>query len=224
MRTIALLAAAGIAASAAWRWWYWYERFGGPPANLLDAYVRGVHRSDAFNRVYFGSDTRADTLLAGCLTAILVFWLLPRLASRHRVYLGAAAVLAFGAGALIVLNSTVIFSGWLPEWGFLAFEMCIAVLIAGLVAIPHGWFARAFAVAPLAWLGRRSYAIYLFHPLVFIYLVRSRLHTSPVLTFVIRIVAILLIAELSHRFVEAPMLRRKRRYEPDTDVAVSAAT
>jgi peptidoglycan/LPS O-acetylase OafA/YrhL len=214
LRTIAVALAAGVAIVAAWRAWYWYDRMGGPSENAIVAYARGLQRLDVWNRIYFGSDTRADTLLVGSLTAVILFWLLPRLASRHRTYLVGAAAVAFMIAALIVARSSVVTSGWMPEWGFLVFELCVAVLIAGLVAMPKGWFTRAFAIPPLAWLGRRSYAVYLFHPLAFIFLARSRLHTSPVLTFAIRILAILLIAELSHRFVEAPMLRRKRRYEP----------
>jgi peptidoglycan/LPS O-acetylase OafA/YrhL len=211
--TIAIVAVTGIAGAAAWRAWYWYQRFGGH-VDIFTAYARGMHRTQVWNRLYFGSDTRIDTLLAGSLTAILLFWLLPRLSSRHRNGLGVAAVVAFAVGALIVTQASVIMSGWMPEWGFLAFEICIAVLIAGLVARPQGMFTRAFAVVPLVWIGRRSYAIYLFHQLVFVYLARTRIHLSPESSLAMQLALILLLADLSYRVVEAPMLRRKRRFEP----------
>ena len=50
--------------------------------------ARPSHR--VWNRLYFGSDTRADALLVGCLTAIVLFWLLPQLGARARMRLSAA--------------------------------------------------------------------------------------------------------------------------------------
>jgi peptidoglycan/LPS O-acetylase OafA/YrhL len=217
MRTgaLAALAAVGIAGSATWRAWYWYHREGGHAANVFIAYARAVDRVGVWNRIYFGSDTRADTLLMGCLTAILLFWLAPRVTPRVRAWMSAGAVAALAVAALIVVRATVVVSGWLPEWGFLAFEASVAVLIAGLVIAPHGPLARSFAFRPLVWLGRRSYAIYLFHQLVYVYLGRSRVHLPAPASLVFQMVAILVVAELSHRFIEAPMLRRKRRVAPE---------
>ncbi len=221
-RTIALVAALGIAASATWRAWYWHDRVGGPTHGDLEVFARGLAIPGVWNRIYFGSDTRADTLLAGAFTAIVLFWLLPRIGPRLRTGLGVAAVLGLVAGVLIVVNATVFVSSWMPEWGFLAFEVSIAFLIAGLVAVPHGLLARAFGIAPLAWLGRRSYAVYLFHQLVFVYLGRAYVRLTPELSFAFQMLVILAVAELSHRLVEAPMLRRKRRFEPEPAPAESA--
>jgi peptidoglycan/LPS O-acetylase OafA/YrhL len=212
--TVAGLAALGIAASAGWRAWYWYHRLGGHAANIYVAYARGLSRLHVWNRIYFGSDTRADTLLAGSLTAIILFWLLPRMRPDARRNLGFAAVGGLIVAAVIVVRASVVVSGWMPEWGFLAFEASVALVIAGLIAQPHNLLARAFALAPLAWLGRRSYAIYLFHQLVYAYLRRSRVHLAPTLSLVFQLAVILAVAEISHRLVEAPMLRRKDRFEP----------
>lgn len=160
---------------------------------LLLFALRKRLRTAVWDRIYFGSDTRADALLVGALTAILLFWLVPRLGPRASIWFATASALALVVSSLIVLHAKVFVSGWLPEWGFLAFEVSIAVLVAGLVVLPRSPLARACAFVPLVWLGRRSYAIYLFHQLVFVYLV---------------------VAELSHRLIEAPMLRRRCRFEP----------
>ena len=218
VRTIAIVAAVGIAASAAWRAWYWYDRVGGHASNIYVAYAQGLARPGAWNRIYFGSDTRADMLLAGALTAILLFSLLTHAGPRVRAGLGLASIVGLIAGGVIVLNATVFVSGWMPEWGFLAFGLSIAAVIAGLVAVPHGLLARGFALAPLVWLGSRSYAVYLFHQLVFVYLGRSHVPLPPALSFVFQMVAIAVVAELSYLLVEAPMRRRKRRFEPDAPV------
>ena len=77
------------------------------------------------------------------------------------------------------------------------------------------------AVGPLAWIGRRSYAIYLFHPVVFEYCNRKHVDIPPPLSFVFQIAVVLVVAELSHRVVEAPMLRRKRHFEPAAPATAS---
>jgi peptidoglycan/LPS O-acetylase OafA/YrhL len=232
LSTIALIATAGIIAASVWRAWYWLHHLG--HRTFVDYYLEVTnrpvppgsagtltHRTDVWNRFYFGSDTRADALLVGCLTAIVLFWLLPRLGARARVRLSAAAGLALVGCAVIVWQSVVVISGWLPVWGILALELGVAVVIAGLVAAPRGPLALVLALPPLAWLGRRSYAIYLFHTLVFEYCRRSHVDLSPPVSFVFQIAVVLLVAELSHRLVEAPMLRRKRHFEPSAPVDVS---
>jgi peptidoglycan/LPS O-acetylase OafA/YrhL len=222
LATIAMIASAGIVIAALWRAWYWHVNFG--PRRFVDYYFlltlhqsteTGAldHRTAVWNRFYFGSDTRADALLAGCLTAILLVWLLPRLGARARMRLSAAAGVAFVVCGIIVWRAVVVLSGWLPVWGILALELSVAVLIAGLVAAPRGPLARLLALPPLAWLGRRSYAIYLYHPVVFTYLSRDRVHLSPPVSFVFQFAVVFVLAELSYRLVEAPMLRRKRRFE-----------
>jgi peptidoglycan/LPS O-acetylase OafA/YrhL len=197
--------AAGIALSAAWRAWNWH-RIGHGPGALGRQFT-------IWNRIYLGSDTRADALLVGCLTALLLFWFLPRPDARTRVSLGLAAAVALVAAGLIVSHAVIIESGWLPNWGFLVFAVCVAVVIAALVAAPGGPLASVFGLAPLAWLGRRSYAIYLFHQIVYRYCKRSRVRLSPPLSFAFQMLMILVVAELSYRLVEAPMLRRKRRFD-----------
>ena len=121
------------------------DRVGGPTHGDLEAFARGLAIPGVWNRIYFGSDTRADTLLAGAFTAIVLFWLLPRIGPRLRTALGVAAVLGLLVGVVIVVNATVFVSSWMPEWGFLVFEVSIAFLIAGLVAVPHGFLAHASA-------------------------------------------------------------------------------
>jgi peptidoglycan/LPS O-acetylase OafA/YrhL len=221
--TIGVITGVGIVAAAAWRAWYWHSHFG--PRRFVDYYFlitthvsteTGAldHRTTVWNRWYFGSDTRADALLVGCLTAIVLFWLLPRLGARARMRLSAAAGVALVGCGIIVWRAVVVLSGWLPVWGILALEVAVAVLIGGLVAAPRGPLARLLALPPLAWLGRRSYAVYLYHPVVFTYLSRSRVHLSPPLSLVFQFAVVLVLAELSYRLVESPMLRRKRRFEP----------
>ena len=240
LRSIAALTAAGALASAGYRAAYWghakshanfafyyFRTTSRPqpayrfPGSSGQTFTLGMaeHLASVWDRVYYGSDTQADALLAGCFTAIVLFWLLPRLNSRACRRLTGLACLGLVGSALIVANAYSKFSNWLPLWGFLAFALSISVLIVGLVADPTSWLARFFALSPLVWLGRRSYAIYLFHELVYARLQRRHVNLPSPVSFVFQITAILVAAELSYRLVEAPMLRRKSRYAPETVAA-----
>jgi peptidoglycan/LPS O-acetylase OafA/YrhL len=210
LRAIALVTSIGIVASAAWCAWLWHRGLAPPNANpWVSVHLRVV----TWYRVYYGSDTGADALLVGCLTAILAFVLIPRLGSNARKSLSVAGVLALFACAVMINNANEFHSDWLPEWGFLAFAATVAIVIAALVVSPRSPVSRTFALAPLVWIGRRSYAIYLFHLLVLNYCNREYVHLPPQLSFVFQMTVILVLAELSFRLVEAPMLRRKRRFE-----------
>ena len=231
LSTIAVVASVGVVAASLWRVWYWYHHLGHrnfttyylAMTNRLPRCSPGTlcHRTDVWDRIYFGSDTRADALLVGCLVAIVLFWLLPKFGARARVRLSAAAVVALVGCAIIVWRAVVVMSGWLPVWGILALEVGVAVVIAGLVAAPRYPLARVLSIGPLAWIGRRSYAIYLFHPVVFHYCNRKHVRLPPPVSFFFQIAIVLVIAELSHRLVEAPMLRRKRHFEPVVPAAAS---
>ncbi len=231
LATIAIVAATGMLGAAAWRAWYWNVHIRAGHASFLDYYLTLTgrpltgsaqslsHRINVWNRLYFGSDTRADVLLAGCVTAIVLFQLLPRLSARACTRLSVASGFGLLAFGIIVWQAVVVESGWLPVWGFLALELSVSLAIAGLVAAPRAPLARVLALPPLAWLGRRSYAVYLFHTLVFEYCSRRHVHLAPPLSLIFQLVLVLLAAELSYRLVEAPMLRRKRHFEPDVAVA-----
>jgi peptidoglycan/LPS O-acetylase OafA/YrhL len=219
LRAIAVLTLIATLAAAAWRAWMWHHLLAGVRFDGFLAFTNRGIRTAAWNRIYFGSDTRADALLAGCFTAIVLCWLLPRHAERVRTFLGVAGVLGLVTAVAITSRAVAVESSWLPKWGFLAFAASIAVLVAGLVAAPRSPLARLFAFPALVWLGRRSYAIYLFHQLVFVYCNRSRVHLPAPLSFAFQITAVLVVAELSYRIVEAPMLRRKRAFESAAPVA-----
>jgi peptidoglycan/LPS O-acetylase OafA/YrhL len=165
-----------------------------------------------WNRIYFGSDTRADGLLAGCIAAIALVALLPRIGARSRRVLACAAVGAAFVVVVIVSRALGDLSGWMPTWGLPLLEASIAIVIVGVIVAPGAPLARILAFPLFAWIGRRSYAIYLFHPVVFRYCDRRHVHLPPSESFVFQMLVILAAAEVSYRVIEAPMLRRKLRY------------
>jgi peptidoglycan/LPS O-acetylase OafA/YrhL len=150
-------------------------------------------------RVEFAFDTRCDAIFAGCMVAALVT---PD-TSPSRIWRLGAIVSAVVLAALTASHLYVY-----------ALTPCTIVCA---VIVPYVW-ARPVPVLSsevAVWLGRRSYAIYLWHVPMFYYL-SGRIAPGPLYTvlglFVIAPASIV-IAALSYRFVERPALRLKRRFE-----------
>ncbi|KUG52452.1 hypothetical protein AVL62_14045 [Serinicoccus chungangensis] len=164
-------------------------------------------------RVYYGTDTHLMGLMGGA--ALALAWADPghRAGLRTRTWrrVRGPAVVA----ALLVLGGLMRWSG---EDSPLTFRGGIAlasaatvVLVAGLLEAPSPW-RRAMSLRPLAWLGQRSYGIYLWHwPVLVIagalvpYAVGTARGTAVLLS---ALVITLVLAELSWRLLEVPVRRR----------------
>ena len=110
------------------------------------------------SRAYFGTDTRMHSLLVGTLLAMLLerrplgAW--PRAVSAG----GMLALLGIGvAYATVADDQPVMYRG-----GFLLFALFVAVVIAAAVR-PRGPVRMLLSLAPLVWIGKISYGLYLWH-------------------------------------------------------------
>jgi peptidoglycan/LPS O-acetylase OafA/YrhL len=155
------------------------------------------------SRVYYGTDTRASGLLVG--VALGALWPADELPydPRQRAVLDRVGVASLAALAAMMLlfheDSTLLFQG-----GFLLVSLAAAVAIAVAVH-PVSTFGEVLGVAPLRWIGTRSYALYLWHWPVLILTAPDNgdFRQGPPLAVKLAIVAVL--AELSWRFVEQPV-------------------
>ncbi|HMJ74667.1 MAG TPA: acyltransferase, partial [Iamia sp.] len=112
------------------------------------------------SRAYYGTDTRAHTLLVGALLAAAAAqWPLHR-ARRLLTVLGAVGAVAVVAAYLFVHES----DAWMYRGGFLGLAVATAAVVAA-IALPRGELAptRALAIRPLVAIGRVSYGLYLWH-------------------------------------------------------------
>jgi peptidoglycan/LPS O-acetylase OafA/YrhL len=180
-RRLPMLVIAGIAASAALMW-ILYNPNGDP------------------SRVYFGTDTRAFLLLMGILLALVWPWIqrLQRALPLLEL-LGVAALV----GTVLLFRNMQDFNPTLYRGGDLAAAFCFVVLIAA-VAHPKTGIGEAFGVAPLRWIGERSYGIYLWHwPIIVLV---AGVNTHPGMgTVAAEAALVLAAATLSYRYVEQPI-------------------
>ncbi len=157
-------------------------------------------------RIYYGTDTRASGLLVG--VALAMVW--PPWRMRAGVGARASAVLdGVGAAALVALLLAMMGfaerSPLLYRGGFGLVDLATAAVIV-VVAHPAARLGTVLGVAPLRWVGLRSYGIYLWHWPVFV-LTRPGVDVDwPgwAVTFVRRGLTLAL-AELSYRYVEMPV-------------------
>ncbi|HEY6056698.1 MAG TPA: acyltransferase family protein, partial [Candidatus Limnocylindrales bacterium] len=159
-------------------------------------------------RVYYGTDTRLIGLLAGATLGLRG----PRRPGHQarplvdRVVDG-IAFLAVAAlfGAFLLVDET---SDFLYPGGFALVALATAMAIA---AIAHGQGrlpARLLDGPPLRWVGLRSYSIYLWHwPLFVVTRPGLDVPLDPVADLALRAAITLVLAEVSYRFVEAPIRR-----------------
>ncbi|MFO7689298.1 MAG: acyltransferase family protein, partial [Cryobacterium sp.] len=154
-------------------------------------------------RAYYGSDSHSFGLLLGAALALV---LRRSAGSRNRLrrlrpWLGGAALgLLCAAVWLLPSDSAATYRG-----GLLAVSLLTAVVI--WAAVRGGRFGHALDVAPLRYLGERSYGIYLWHWPI---LVLMRLAWPPSLHSAVPIALAtaaltLLAAAASYRFVEKPI-------------------
>ena len=174
-------------------------------------------------RAFEGLDTRgASGLLVGCLAGLLVGWKLLPTGRGATVAMRVAALVGFVGLAVIFLGHSLSAAAItsrpsrLLVVGLPAVAIFSALLIVGVVGAPRSVTARLLALPPVAWVGRISYGLYLWHyPIDRI--LRPGAHTLGLGHVGLQMVRIALafgVATLSFYVLEQPLLRRKRRFSP----------
>ncbi len=157
-------------------------------------------------RAYEGTDTRAGGILVGALLA-LAWERLVKVSHLPDVRAGVQAAGILGlVGIAWLVTSTDDYSMQLYSYGLLLLSLCSAALVAA-VAIPGSLLGRPLGVAPLRWLGERSYGIYLWQLPVIAFLPTAVLEESRLAWSLLLTATTLVLAELSWRLVEDPVRR-----------------
>lgn len=166
----------------------------------------------SFDRVYYGFDTRLDGLLLG--SALGAFrhtagWTTVRSFAQHERAPLAASVVLLG----LVVMSAVEWPGNVVRFAILLPMVNVAALLVTtqLVDGSSSPLNRVLESAPLVRFGKLSYGIYLFHIPV-IRVLRRSFEPSPEVLFITAVVVTYLLAEISYRAVEQPLLRYKKRF------------
>lgn len=157
------------------------------------------------SRVYFGTDTRLQTLLLGVILAFLwpPFKLKndpPKVVKYVIDSIGSLSFIVLILLFFIINDET----NWIYDGGFYLISILTLFIIASVVH-PSTWIAKIFSNPVLVFIGKRSYSLYLWH-----FAVISFVHSYyvdgqiPVYVYFIDISLTIIFAELSYRFIETP--------------------
>ncbi|WP_282801934.1 acyltransferase family protein [Secundilactobacillus kimchicus] len=164
---------------------------------------------DDTNRVYYGTDTRMFAILLG--VGLAFAW--PATKLRSDIEDGPRRMLN-GVGLVSLLAVVIMFftmsgqSTFTYHGGMFLFTVVSTVLVA-TVAHPAGIMNKIFSNPVFDWVGKRSYGIYLYQFPVMIFFEAKVTNAAdhPVLYPLIEAAIILLISDLSYRYLERPLRR-----------------
>ncbi len=166
-------------------------------------------------RIYFGTDTHAQSVLVGATLACLLTLVQMRRgaegmapAARNRASRLVLGVLGVaGVGGTLALAYELDGTGAFTYQGgiFLAALSAAAILVAA-VCVPGGVLARALALRPLVWIGTVSYGAYLWHYPVAVFIDPAVTGLTGFWLLVLRIAATFSVAAASYYLVERPIM------------------
>ncbi len=168
------------------------------------------------NRVYYGTDTRAQALLAGAALAMAVHLRAsaPSRQSAERprfsVVSAAAGVLGF-AGLVAMMELARSSSSWLFRGGFLVVDATVLAIIVSVTSSGPGFSParRLLETWPFRKLGLISYGVYLWHFPLFLWLTTQSTGLGGMALPVLRFGSTLIVSVISYVVVEQPIRTRR---------------
>lgn len=156
------------------------------------------------------SEMRIDAILAGAIAALI--WSRPggdefvrRVTWWPWIVIGAAAILASFLIRDAFFRSTIRYS--LQELAL------VPLVLAATVSPRFPWLVRLLDAAPLVWIGRRSYALYLWHIAIFELLIRLKPAEANLLAvYLLGWIVAFAVADVSYRLIERPVFALRRRF------------
>ena len=158
------------------------------------------------SRIYFGTDTRAFSLLVGVVGAILypMERLHAKVTPQQNMIYSVVSLVAI-ATLITVMIYTSEYNTWLYRGGFLL------VAILGLIVIissgkQHTLMSRLLSFKPVVFIGKISYSLYLWHfPVLVLTTPVSEIGNPNIYFVILRVILTFVVAIVSYVFVETPI-------------------
>ena len=160
------------------------------------------------SRSYYGTDTRAVSLLVGCWLAFVAPMRKISAVDLGRDGRTRTRVDATGTLAIVAIVILMVFTKGYTNFSYYGGIALVSVLAAVALGclLPDGTIlSRVLSLPPLVWIGQRSYALYLWHyPIVLLTAHRGAATATPVWLYLLQLALSIAAAEVSYRFVERP--------------------
>ncbi len=195
-------------------------------ATLMGAlYVAGT----SVDRLYYGTDTRAQALLVGSLLGAIgshggeSFSILPKRWTstpwRRRMWVTVGV-----CGAAYLVWAWHALEGqdpFLYRGGFFVVALAAGAVIVACVTVPGSVLARFLSVPVIVFVGRISYGLYLYHWPLFLAIDHAHTGLSGAWLLLVRLVVTFAVATVSFRFIEEP-IRTRRAFRGRAGLGVAA--
>ncbi|HHU6751351.1 TPA: acyltransferase family protein [Staphylococcus pseudintermedius] len=156
-------------------------------------------------RVYFGTDTRLQTLLMGVLLALVwpPFQLKAKVNRQMRTIIDTAGVV--GLAILFICFKFVSETNSFLYYGGFFLISAVTLLVIASSVHPSGYFAKFLGNKVFTFIGSRSYSLYLWHYPMIVFIHHQFVQGQmPPLVYVVEILLMVLMAEFSYKFIEQP--------------------
>jgi peptidoglycan/LPS O-acetylase OafA/YrhL len=187
-------------------------------ASAIEMYVV-FHHSLSTNRAYLGTDTRAQCLFVGCALAVGLVLLTQRSHSEGRLEAGelwrpassqGRVWCAVGGvvGAVVCISlwaSTSTTSSFPYSGGFFLIGLATAAVIVSAVGAPKSPVPYFLTLAPIRYIGRISYGLYIWHWPLFIWVNEARTGLQGYDLFAVRALVTFAVSVVSYHLVEDPI-------------------
>jgi peptidoglycan/LPS O-acetylase OafA/YrhL len=171
------------------------------------------------NRAYLGTDTRSQCLFIGCALAVGLVLLAQRSHEQGRlakgelwrpagqvgqVLCGLAGIVGAAAAVTIWVLTTSL-SSFPYDGGFFLIGLSVGGVILAAVAVPRSIVPRVLSVAPVRYVGRISYGLYIWHWPIFLWLDHARTGLEGYELFAVRVLVTFAVSVVSFHLVERPI-------------------
>ena len=158
------------------------------------------------SRIYFGTDTRAFSLLVGVVGAILypMDKLNTKITPQENFVYSVVSLISI-AILITIMIYTSEYNTWLYRGGFLL------VAILGIIIIissgkQHTVMAKLLSFKPVVFIGKISYSLYLWHfPILVLTTPVSEIGNPNIFYVILRVILTFIVAIISYVFVETPI-------------------
>lgn len=180
---------------------------------LLAIFIAFIHTltlwngEDSIRRIYFGTDTRIDQFLIGCLIGILASWnILPKTEKAVLISKIAAIISVI---VIIYLELTLHEADPFMSLGATTVTgIATGLIIINLITSPVKLLNKFLEMRFLVSIGQISYSLYLWHFPIFRQIIA--LNLDPILTVIIEVSLTFIVAILSYYLIELPFLKLKK--------------
>ena len=176
--------------------------------SLLSALLMALFYSPTTDpsRVYYGTDTRAFSLLIGAALAFI--WPSHKMSNSIPVSLR-RTIDVIGTVCLIAILILILcvnqYDSFLYQGGMLLVSLLTALLLAVLIH-PASKLSATMTFKPLTWVGERSYSIYLWHyPIILLTSPQISTNDASLVRILFQVVLTIVFAALSYRYIENPI-------------------